>query len=53
MIEQLNKILTRCKKMYEAKHELVRILVKAKKRDNLLNLMDTELDKNMNDNTAK
>lgn len=53
MMEQLKKILTRCKKMYEAKHELVRILVKAKKRDNLLNLMDKEMGSEMNDVMAK
>lgn len=53
MIEQLKKILVRCKRMYEAKYELVRILVKAKKREHLLNLMDNEMDQDMTDVTAK
>ena len=45
--------MVRCKKSYEAKYELVRIMVKAKKRENLLNLMDEELEGDMTDGAAK
>ena len=34
--EDLLKILVRCSKMYEAKQEVVRILAKVKKRENLI-----------------
>lgn len=36
------KTLIRCKKMYEAKQEIVRILYKAKKRDALMGQLDSE-----------
>ena len=32
-VDGLMNILIRCKKIYEAKHEIVRILVKTKKRE--------------------
>jgi len=38
--------------MYEAKHELVRILLKSKRRENLLNQLDEELN-TINSNVAK
>ena len=43
-MDTLIKILFRCKKMYEVKHQIVRILVKTKKRENMLNQFEYELD---------
>ena len=34
--EELLRILVRCSKMYDAKQEIVRILAKVKKRENLI-----------------
>ena len=35
-IETLKTLLARCSKLYDAKHEIVRILVKTKKREDIL-----------------
>jgi len=35
-VESLMRILVRCKKIYDAKAEIMRILLKAKKRENLV-----------------
>ena len=35
--------LIRCKKIYEAKHEIVRILMKTKKREQIVNQYEDEL----------
>jgi len=43
-METLIKILLRCKQYYDSKHEVVRILVKLKKRENLLNQFEEEID---------
>ena len=43
-METLIKILLRCQQYYDSKHEVVRILVKFKKRENLLNQFEEELD---------
>ena len=43
-MDTLTKILFRCKKLYEVKHLIVRILVKTKKRENMLNQFEYELD---------
>ena len=43
-MDTLAKILFRCKKLYEVKHLIVRILVKTKKRENMLNQFEYELD---------
>lgn len=37
------KLLARCKKLFEAQHEIVRILVKTKKREDLLNQFEEEV----------
>jgi len=39
------KALIRCEKMYDAKQEIVRILVKIKKREQLMNQFDEEVEK--------
>ena len=38
------KLLHRCKRLYEVKHEIVRILVKNRKRENALNQFEYELE---------
>ena len=43
-MEPLVKILLRCKQYYESKYEIVRILVKAKQREHLLNKFEKDLD---------
>lgn len=43
-LEPLLKILLRCRNLYDAKHEVVRILVKTKKREKLLNQFESEID---------
>ena len=42
--DDLLKILVRCSKMYEAKQEVVRILAKIKKRENLIKQFESEVD---------
>ena len=42
--EELLKILVRCSKMYEAKQEVVRILAKVKKRENLIKQFEAEVE---------
>jgi arsenate reductase-like glutaredoxin family protein len=44
-MEPLINMLLRCRQYYDSKHEVVRILVKFKKRENLLNQFEAELDK--------
>ena len=43
-MEPLVKILLRCRQFYESKYEVVRILVKAKQREHLLNKFEKDLD---------
>jgi hypothetical protein len=43
-MEPLVKILLRCRQYYESKYEIVRILVKAKQREHLLNKFEKDLD---------
>ena len=42
--EQLIKVILRCEKMYDAKNEILRILVKVKKRETLMKQFDDEVD---------
>ena len=42
-VDGLMSILIRCKKIYEAKHEIVRILIKTKKREQILNKFEGEM----------
>lgn len=51
-MEPLIKILLRCRLFYESKYETVRILVKAKQREHLLNRFEKDLDR-MDSNKAK
>jgi hypothetical protein len=51
-MEPLIKILLRCRQYYESKYEIVRILVKAKQRENFLNRFEEELD-HIDSNLAK
>ena len=43
--EFIIKALIRCEKMFDAKQEIVRILVKIKKREQLMNQFEDEVDK--------
>ena len=42
--ENIIKLLLRCEKMYDAKQEIVRILVKIKKREQLMEQFEDELE---------
>jgi hypothetical protein len=42
-LEIIKKMLLRCRNFFEAKYEIVRILVKATKRDNLINQFEQQM----------